>query len=548
VYEDSFDAVRKIYKFHALKRQWWDIWYNYLIGLDGEIFEWRAWGDYVVWAHDKWNNQWTVGIALIWNYHNTPISDKQYESMEKLVIYLWKKYDIDFSKKVPFFKWCVWSDICDTKPLDVTYDYPVIGHRDAWHTNCPWDELYEQMQKLRKKVVTISKTLSHFSIDKIEDILFWVSEDKLIRFLAIIEEKLDTTSSKKNLKILKSFKETILNIELKRNEKALSELKTWTGSFDDNNRIRVRLSYPKNDNIDISLQWKYAPSIGKQGKEYVLSFDDCSFDDCEKDKKFNLHFNFSGSQLFLNKKEVTGFNTNNFFRIKSPKDLFLTVASWDRKPIWDTKGRYNDNKFKWDIVLYQKESPWSKENELVVVNELLLTDYLKWLWEVSDSTDREKIRTIIVLARTYARWYMTKAEKFVGEWYHASDDPNVFQRYLGFWLEERSPNVNQIVEETKDLIVTNDGELIKPWYFSSSDGKTKDFLEFCKTAKWVPDCRYPDKFPFLIGVKDPWGKWKERWWHGIGVPGTWVQYFAERGWSFPMIIKYFLKGVEINKL
>jgi hypothetical protein len=49
---------------------------------------------------------------------------------------------------------------------------------------------------------------------------------------------------------------------------------------------------------------------------------------------------------------------------------------------------------------------------------------------------------------------MTKAEKFVGEWYQASDDPNVFQKYLGFGLEERSPKVNQIVEQTKDLIVT----------------------------------------------------------------------------------------------
>jgi len=40
------------------------------------------------------------------------------------------------------------------------------------------------------------------------------------------------------------------------------------------------------------------------------------------------------------------------------------------------------------------------------------------------------VRTIIVLARTYARWYMTKARKFAGEWFDASDDPNVFQKYL----------------------------------------------------------------------------------------------------------------------
>ena len=555
VYNDSYEAMRKIYQYHALQRKWWDIGYNYLIWLNGEIFEWRAGGDYVVWAHDKWNNQWTLGVALIWNYDKTPISDSQYQSLEKLVEYLWKKYDIDFNKKVPSFQWCIWSEECDKKPLEVTYDYPIIWHRDAGHTNCPWDELYEQMQKIRKKFVDTSDKASNFSMEKLEEILFWVSEDKLIRFLAIIEEKLDSTKNIKNLKILTSLKEIILNIEEIRNEKnidklSISALKTkfWTGSFDDNNRIRVKLSYPKKDSIDISVKWKYTPKIGKEWKEYILSFDDCKTDTCETEKKFNLNLSFTGSQLFLNKKEVTGFGIGNFFRIKSPKDLFLTIYSWDRVPTWDTKGKYNDNKFKWDIVLYQKEVLWEKENELVVVNELFLTDYLKGLWEVSDSIHKEKIRTIIILARTYARWYMTKAEKFVGEWYQASDDPNVFQRYLGFWLEQRSPNVNKIVEETKDLIVTNDGELIKPWYFSSSDGKTKDFIEFCRTAKWVPDCTHPERFPFLIGVRDPGGQWKQRWWHGIWVPGTWVQYFVERGWTYSMIIKYFLKGVEINKI
>jgi hypothetical protein len=31
---------------------------------------------------------------------------------------------------------------------------------------------------------------------------------------------------------------------------------------------------------------------------------------------------------------------------------------------------------------------------------------------VSDSDNSEKIKTIVVAARTYARWYMTKAMKF----------------------------------------------------------------------------------------------------------------------------------------
>jgi hypothetical protein len=83
----------------------------------------------------------------------------------------------------------------------------------------------------------------------------------LIRFLAIIEEKLDTTKNGKNLKILSNLKEIILNIEETRNEKNIDKLskialktKFGTGSFDENNRIRVKLSYPKNDSIDISVK------------------------------------------------------------------------------------------------------------------------------------------------------------------------------------------------------------------------------------------------------------------------------------------------------
>jgi hypothetical protein len=188
-----------------------------------------------------------------------------------------------------------------------------------------------------------------------------------------------------------------------------------------------------------------------------------------------------------------------------------------------------------------------KNNKLIVINDIFLSDYLKWLWEISNWTNIEKIRTIIILARTYARWYITKARKFTWEWYDGSDNPNVFQRYLWFWLEQRSSEVNKVVEETKDLVVTFDWELIKPWYFSSSDWKTTSFIDYCRNAKWIPDCSSPEKFPFLVWVVDNWWTWKDKKWHGIWVPWTGVQYFSDRWWSFYMIIKYFLRGTEIEK-
>jgi hypothetical protein len=46
--------------------------------------------------------------------------------LELLIKFLAKKYDIDFGKKVPFFKWCVSGTGCEDNPLTVHYDYPLV--------------------------------------------------------------------------------------------------------------------------------------------------------------------------------------------------------------------------------------------------------------------------------------------------------------------------------------------------------------------------------------------------------------------------------------
>lgn len=538
-YTDSYSAIRSIYKYHALTNQWWDLGYNYLIWLNWEIFEWRAWWDDVVAAHDKWNNQSSIWIALIWNYDKNDISVSQSESLRKLIDYLIKKYDINVTKKVPFFKQCIWNKSCDQNPINVFYDYPIIGHRDAGYTSCPWEKLYKHLLVMREDLINNSNfstnlTANKSTTNKIENTLNNINENKLIDFLAKIEEQIDKTDNKENISKLNSIKNIILNVE---KEKNLNFSYKDNTSFDDNNKIKVKLSYPLNDKISINFNWKNKPTLKKVWNEYILDFLQSSN---LNDYKINLAFD--NNKLFFNDKEVNWFSDNNFFRIKSPDDNYLTISSRDRKPNWDKSWAYNDNKFKWDIIIYKKNA------KLIVVNELYLSDYLKWLWEVSDSTNKEKIRSIVTLARTYARWYMTKAEKFPWEYYQASDDPNVFQKYLWYWLEQRSPNINKIVDETRDLIITYNWKIIKPWYFSTSDWYTQSFSDYCNNAKWVPDCSNPKKFPFLSKVKDFGWEWKIRNWHWVWVPWTWIEYFSSRGWNYPLIIKYFLKWVEINYL
>lgn len=535
---DSYEAIRRIYKFHALSRKWWDIGYNYLIGYNWEIFQWRAWWDDVVWAHDKWNNQPAIWISLIWSYDKKNINKKQYESLKKLIKYLVNKYHIDLSKKTDFFKWCIWTgQKCMKKPLVIIHKYPIIWHRDAWYTVCPWKKLYAQLQLLKKQLNVWVNFNNNIFFEKINKYLLKLSDDKLISLLSKIEIILDKNINDKKRNIILWVKKLILNIENTRLSKTL--IKKWTWSFDDTSKIKVKLSYPLSDHINLEVSWKYNFKIIKNYNQKIIKF---YFAKNKKYKNLYLNIKMKWDFLYINHKKLINFDNTKFFRISVPKWDIIKINSWNRKPKWDKTWKLNDNEFKWDIILYKKA------NKLIVVNELYLTDYLKWLWEVSNNTNSQKIKTIIVLARTYARWYITKARKFAWEWFDASDNPNVFQKYLWFWLEKRSPKINKIVEQTKDLVVTYNWDLIKPWYFSSSNWKTQSFINYCKNVSWIPDCAHPEKFPFLLGVRDPGGNNKNKLWHWIWVPWTWVKYFSDRWWNFEMIIKYFLKWVRIKYL
>ena len=115
------------------------------------------------------------------------------------------------------------------------------------------------------------------------------------------------------------------------------------------------------------------------------------------------------------------------------------------------------------------------------MNELPLEDYIRGLGEVSNGDNPEKIKTITVAARSYARYYMEKANRKYGTiLYDGSDDPNSFQKYLGYSYELRSPRVSLQVKRTRGEVITYKNKIIKAWYFSSSDGRTRSYREYCE--------------------------------------------------------------------
>jgi len=495
-YKSSAEWIKSIYKYHTLDNAWWDIWYNYLIWNDWEIYEWRAGWDYVVAAHNKYNNTWTVWIAVMWDYSQKPINEKQYKSLENLISSLVKKYNINLTNKVYFHEECI-GNSCGEPIISQQYD-PIIWHRDAWNTSCPWDELYKQIQEIKINLSKNTYTLIDVSKLKVFKILAKLSDEKLIWVLAKIENDLEVINDSKKI----NLKSLIIDYFKYKSSKNFIYTKTK------DKKIRIKLSYPNNDSISI------------------------------KSGTVNFQITREWNDLFVKWKK--------FDEIKVPKkdeNSILQITSWDRVPDWDNLKKYNDNQFRGDLVIY------AKDNKLIVVNTLYIEDYLKGLWEVSDTENIEKVKTIIISARTYATWYVTKAKKFPGELYDWIDDPDQFQKYLWYVFESRSPNVNKIVEETNGQLITYNWELIKPWYFSNSDWKTLSYYEYCTINNSVEFCTIESKkYPYLQSVIDNWSKWKIMLWHGVWISWAWVKYYALKWWTYDMIIKYFLKWVEIRKI
>lgn len=119
------------------------------------------------------------------------------------------------------------------------------------------------------------------------------------------------------------------------------------------------------------------------------------------------------------------------------------------------------------------------------------------------------MKTILTAARSYAYFY-TKPEnrKFPGKNYDGSDNPDEFQKYLGYGYEIRSNHTSELVNETNGEIITYEGIPIKPWYFSESNGQTLSYKQYCenriKTGILSKNTICED-IPYLQSMVDPGG-------------------------------------------
>lgn len=207
----------------------------------------------------------------------------------------------------------------------------------------------------------------------------------------------------------------------------------------------------------------------------------------------------------------------------------LEIDNYEHRPAWNPS--LNDNRFRGTLEVQEVNG------NLVVINELAMDAYLRGIGEVENGAPIEKIRTMMILARTYARYYLTEDEKFPGLPYDLSDNPDESQKYLGYGFEERAPNITRAVRDTRGKVVTYQGDLVKTPYFSRSNGIAT------KSAQDVWGWTHT---PYLVSVADPLCESTRFSGHGVGLSGCGATAAAQAGKSYEQIIKYYYTGVEIE--
>ncbi|MBD3327934.1 SpoIID/LytB domain-containing protein, partial [Candidatus Peregrinibacteria bacterium] len=280
-----------------------------------------------------------------------------------------------------------------------------------------------------------------------------------------------------------------------------------------------------NDLIRIGLSFQGDPMITATGKYKLIAGgkEKATFNagDLTQVVKEGRSFKVAGSGMSFLLSEPPKFVPEG--------NSYLMISNYENRPSW--KPELNDNIYKGTLEVHEYN------DDLVVVNELPLEDYLYGLAEIAATDPNEKIKAVIVLARSYALYYMTQDEKFPGAPFHLSDDPERSQKYLGYGFEKRNPTGVKAVKDTEGMVVTYNDKVIKTPYHSTNAGATKSALE---VWGWTHT-------PYLVGVKDPGCEGLTPAGHGVGLSGCGSKYWAEQGKSYQDIIKYYFKGVEVEK-
>jgi len=216
--------------------------------------------------------------------------------------------------------------------------------------------------------------------------------------------------------------------------------------------------------------------------------------------------------------------------IPAHKNKVVTLINYENRPEWNPE--LNDNAFLGRLQMRYAEAT----DTTWVIEKVGLENYVKGVAEATDANDADYLKTLYTAARSYALWHYTYPTKHANENYTLGTTAND-QVYKGYNFMQRAPNIQQAAADTKGMIVTYDNDIAVTPYFSNSDGRTRSFSEV-----WNSD------YAYLISVDDPGCAGMTLLGHGVGLSALGAVYFADQGWGWKKILKYYYTGVKIQNI
>lgn len=600
----GWERMQALYAYHANNRGWGDVGYNYIIDADGQIYEGRAGGDYVVGGHAYCNNVGTMGIALMGNFNSEKPTTLQTKSLQWLLIQVSEKYNINLKNNVQYHG---------------KSQTAIIGHRDVTQTACPGDTLYSGLSQIRTNVArgTFS-TVVTYPNPKIAQPTKTVTRTTV----PVITRSPEAFSIRSNGptsiigrpggSIHIPLVITTGNTINKRSRVALvsrsnNQIGIWQRLADGTEtRIRNEIIATETLQANTSSALQLRAQFPAENGSYTITIGTLKFTLISEGRRSKAADNIDRKPVSTTTtKAVSQRGRSNQIPVATPitqgskPTLFPSRAQSLTSPLIRIKLSYEADSAQIDLgpsggqiqgtpatgmvtitrigtqckavvgtqtftsSALQMNSKndsihirsWQTkfntfrgtiecrvaDNKLIFVNELPLEQYLWGLSEEPDTEPYEKQRAFAIAARSYASHYLQSAyRKFPGQPYDGNDSPANFQKYSGKNYEASNPNWLQAVNSTSGIVVSKNNQIVKTPYYSSNDGRTRSPAE----NGWS-NFLFAEVF---TSKKDPWCKGLELRGHGVGMSGCGAKGQAVEGKTAEQILKYYYPTTTLTNI
>ncbi len=174
----------------------------------------------------------------------------------------------------------------------------------------------------------------------------------------------------------------------------------------------------------------------------------------------------------------------------------------------------------------------NKDGKLTVINNVNIEDYIKGVLpsEMPSGWEAEALKAQAIAARSFALANLGKRAKYGYDLNDTTED----QVYGG--ASSETAKTNQIVDDTKGLVLIYDLKIIPAYYSASAGGQTIN-----ASAAWGSD------LPFIRSVPSFDDNVKKNG-HGVGMSQHGANNLAKQGYNAYQILQYFYKNVRFARI